>query len=54
MIPVVALVTSLWMLSNAKPMQLVWGLGGCLVILPYYFVYAKKKKMGLIPEQKEE
>ena len=54
LIPVVALVTSLWMLSNAKPMQLGWGLGGCLVILPYYFVYAKKKKMGLIPEQKEE
>ena len=35
-VPVVAFLTSLWMLSNAKPMQLVWGLGGILVIAPYY------------------
>lgn len=32
-VPVVAFLTSLWMLSNAKPMQLVWGLGGILVIV---------------------
>ena len=42
-VPVVAFLTSLWMLSNAKPMQLVWGLGGILVIAPYYLVYKKKK-----------
>lgn len=41
-VPVVAFLTSLWMLSNAKPMQLVWGLGGILVIAPYYLVYKKK------------
>lgn len=42
-VPVVAFLTSLWMLSNAKPMQLVWGLGGILVIAPYYLVYKKKR-----------
>jgi len=52
-IPVIAILTSLWMLSNAKTMQLIWGLGGCLVILPYYFVYASKKKRGLIKEKEE-
>jgi len=50
---VIAILTSLWMLSNAKNMQLIWGLGGCLVILPYYFVYASKKKRGLIKEKEE-
>lgn len=52
-IPVIALITSLWMLSNARTTQLIWGLGGCLVILPYYFVYANKKKRGLIQENEE-
>lgn len=47
-VPVVAFLTSLWMLSNAKPMQLVWGLGGILVIAPYYLVYKKKKAEGLV------
>lgn len=45
-VPVVAFLTSLWMLSNAKPMQLVWGLGGILVIAPYYLVYKKEKSRG--------
>ena len=53
-VPVVAFVTSLWMLSNAKPMQLVWGLGGILVIAPYYLVYKKKKDAGLIKDHDEE
>lgn len=53
-VPVVAFVTSLWMLSNAKPMQLVWGLGGILVIAPYYLVYKKKKAAGLIKDHDEE
>ena len=44
-VPVVAFLTSLWMLSNAKPMQLVWGLGGILVIAPFFLVF--KKKIGL-------
>ena len=53
-VPVVAFLTSLWMLSNAKPMQLVWGLGGILVIAPYYLVYNKKKAEGLVKDHDEE
>ena len=53
-VPVVAFLTSLWMLSNAKPMQLVWGLGGILVIAPYYLVYKKKKAEGLGKDHDEE
>lgn len=53
-VPVVAFLTSLWMLSNAKPMQLVWGLGGILVIAPYYLVYKKKKAEGLVKDHDEE
>ena len=53
-VPVVAFLTSLWMLSNAKPMQLVWGLGGILVIAPYYLVYKKKKDEGLVKDHDEE
>lgn len=53
-VPVVAFLTSLWMLSNAKPMQLVWGLGGILVIAPYYLVYKKKKAEGLVKDYDEE
>lgn len=53
-VPVVAFLTSLWMLSNAKPMQLVWGLGGILVIAPYYIVYKKKKAEGLVKDHDEE
>lgn len=53
-VPVVAFLTSLWMLSNAKPMQLVWGLGGILVIAPYYLAYKKKKAEGLVKDHDEE
>ena len=53
-VPVVAFLTSLWMLSNATPMQLVWGLGGILVIAPYYLVYKKKKAEGLVKDHDEE
>lgn len=53
-VPVVAFLTSLWMLSNAKSMQLVWGLGGILVIAPYYLVYKKKKAEGLVKDHDEE
>lgn len=53
-VPVVAFLTSLWMLSNAKPMQLVWGLGGILVIAPCYLVYKKKKAEGLVKDHDEE
>ena len=52
-IPVIAIITSLWMLAQAKPNQLIWGLGGCIIILPLYFLYLNKKKRGLIKETEE-
>ena len=48
LIPVIAIGTSLWMLAQAQTNQLLWGLGGCIVILPFYYSYWKKKKAGLI------
>ena len=53
LIPVVAIGTSLWMLAQAQTNQLLWGLGGCIVILPFYYSYWKKKKAGLIKDHDE-
>ena len=53
LIPVIAIGTSLWMLSQAQTNQLLWGLGGCIVILPFYYSYWKKKKAGLIKDHDE-
>ena len=53
LIPVIAIVTSLWMLAQAQTNQLLWGLGGCIVILPFYYSYWKKKKAGLIKDNDE-
>jgi len=50
LIPVIAIATSLWMLAQAQTNQLLWGLGGCIVILPFYYSYWKKKKAGLIKD----
>lgn len=52
-IPVIAIVISLWMLAQASEKQLIWGLGGCIVILPLYLLYLRKKKAGLIKETDE-
>lgn len=52
-IPVIAILTSLWMLAQAQVSQLIWGLGGCIIILPLYFLYLRKKKKGLIKEVDE-
>jgi len=49
-IPVIAIVVSLWMLSQAQTSQLIWGFGGCIVVLPFYFIYLNKKRKGLIKE----
>lgn len=49
-IPVIGIVLSLWMLSHATQTQLIWGFGGCIVILPFYFIYLNKKRKGLIHE----
>lgn len=53
LIPVIAIGTSLWMLAQAQTNQLLWGLGGCIVILPFYYSYWKKKKSGLIKDHDE-
>lgn len=53
LIPIIAIVVSLWMLAQAKPEQLIWGLGGCIIIIPFYFLYLRKKKSGLIKENTE-
>ena len=53
LIPVIAISTSLWMLAQAQTNQLLWGLGGCIVILPFYYSYWKKKKAGLIKDNDE-
>ena len=52
-IPLIAVVVSLWMLFQATAAQLTWGLGGCIVILPFYVMYLRKKKAGLIKESEE-
>ena len=53
LIPVIAIGTSLWMLAQAQTNQLLWGLGGCIVILPFYYSYWKKKKAGRIKDHDE-
>ena len=53
LIPVIAIGTSLWMLAQAQTNQLLWGLGGCIIILPFYYSYWKKKKAGLIKDHDE-
>ena len=53
LIPIIAIGTSLWMLAQAQTNQLLWGLGGCIVILPFYYSYWKKKKVGLIKDHDE-
>lgn len=49
-IPIIAIATSLWILTQAQVHQLLWGLGGCIVIIPLYFLYLRKKRAGLIKE----
>ena len=52
-IPIIAIVVSLWMLAQAQTKQLVWGLGGIIVVIPFYFLYLNKKKKGLIQEKND-
>lgn len=49
-VPIIAIATSLWILAQAQTNQLLWGLGGCIIILPLYALYLRKKKAGLIKE----
>ena len=49
-IPVIAILITLWMISNATMTQIIWGLGGIVVIAPFYYFYWDKKRKGLIQE----
>ena len=43
-IPAIAVLTSIWLLAQAKPQQLIMGLGAAVIAVPfYYFVYKNKK-----------
>ena len=42
-IPIIALLVSLWLLSQTKPQQLILGLGAAIVALPFYFLVHKKR-----------
>ena len=43
-IPVIALIVSLWLLAQAKPQQLMIGFGAAVIALPFYFLVHKKKQ----------
>ena len=43
-IPVIALIVSLWLLAQAKPQQLMIGFGAAVIALPFYFLMHKKKQ----------
>lgn len=41
-IPIIALLVSLWLLSQTKPQQLILGLGAAVIAIPFYFLVHKK------------
>ena len=46
-VPVFAVIVSLWLLVEAgisDPMKIVWGLGGLLIAVPFYFYMTKVYK----------
>lgn len=46
-IPVIAIIVSLWILFQSSAQQLIWGLGGLIIAIPLYFlmkVYNKKER----------
>lgn len=46
LIPVIAILTSLWLLSQAKLEQLIMGLGAAVIALPFYYFVRKNKKQS--------
>ena len=46
LIPVIAILTSLWLLSQAKLEQLVMGLGAAVIALPFYYFVRKNKRQS--------
>lgn len=43
LIPVVAVITSFWLLSQASHEKILWGLGGLLIGVPIYFIMKQYK-----------
>lgn len=46
-IPVIAIIVSLWILFQSSAQQLIWGLGGLIIAIPLYFlmkIYNKKER----------
>ena len=54
LIPVIAVLTSLWLLAQAKPQQLIMGLGAAVIAVPFYYFVYKNKKKNKNPKQKEK
>ncbi|KRL53946.1 APC family permease [Furfurilactobacillus rossiae] len=52
-IPVIAILVSCWLLAQAKPINLFWGLGALLVAVPFYFL-TKKNRQEIEAQQKNE
>lgn len=48
-IPTIAIIVSIWLLSKATMQNLMWGFGGLVVAIPFYFIMralnSKKKKI---------
>ncbi|GLB46406.1 amino acid permease [Philodulcilactobacillus myokoensis] len=45
-IPIIAVLVSLWLLINTDPSKLIWGFGSLIIAIPFYFVtraYRKRK-----------
>lgn len=43
-VPAFALITSIWLLFHASARELIWGLGGYLIAIPFYFIAKSKIK----------
>lgn len=44
LIPVIAIIVSLWLLIQVKADQLIWGLGALITAIPFYFITGTHKK----------
>lgn len=40
-IPIIAILVSLWLLSKATLQNLIWGFGGLIIAVPFYFIMRK-------------
>lgn len=43
-VPAFALIASIWLLFHASARELIWGLGGYLIAIPFYFIAKSKIK----------